>query len=504
MTDYENDSIFDSDELTTVEYKKSFSSLSNSAFESYSAFANASGGTIVLGVDQRKDSHGSTLFVPRGVDDAQTQVEEFIRKLNDPQFTNGEDCLDDIKIIHNTHTDKKLIIIKVKKSPKKLIYVKSQKFGKIKIPFIRKGSEDFKLDGEELTSIILNNKDELDTDILKNVTIADLNIKTINAYRRKIEENSRLISSEEDTETFLRHIGAITKDYEGDGQEGVTVAGLLFFGLMPAIMHYFPHYQLDLYDYRSKDKTHRWTNRISTTDDLNLFDFFMESHSYLQSTTSNEFGLSEDLSRDERTFKQLKIALREALINTIMHANYFEKQRTIIGIYWDYYTFENPGKMKIDTKEFFTTTKSIARNNVISKFMIHIGFGERSGTGGEQIGAVAKDDALRMPEIETDNTSTSLKIWTVDLVKTIPDISDTARSVLQLLFKESKPISKPNIADRLNISQHYAQEALNELTSRSIVKKTGQRKGTKYSYRRSISQEIVSIKQQAGELQFPN
>lgn len=505
MNDYRQEIFYSDEESNILEYKKSHDRLSLEMFETYSAFANTKGGKIILGIDETKDASGKNQYTLIGVRDPQQQIEEIVRKISDRNFTN-EDCIENTEIITNKQNQKKIIIIDVKESKHKPVYVKSKKDGKIQIPYIRKASEDIKLEGEELSNMLRRQNQNIDNQILQNVTIEDLNLQSINDYRRRISENPRFAPHDGDsTEEFLKHVEVLRKDYSGNGEYGITIAGLLFFGKHSAIESYFPNYQLDLYDYRTDDANVRWNTRISTvSESLNLYDFFIQSHMYLQSTTTSKFELAEDLSRNDRTYNQLKIALREALINTIMHADYFEDFYTTIEIYWDFYTFENPGKMKIPKESFFTSTASSYRNPNISKLLVNIGFGERSGTGGEQIFAVAKEDIVKMPEIQTNDISTKLKIWTVDLVKTIPGLSTNARNILQLLFKSMEPLSKPKIAQAINQSEYYTQNALDELIEKNIIEKHGINRGTKYSYKRSLEESIAYIKQRSAELEFPN
>lgn len=139
------------------------------------------------------------------------------------------------------------------------------------IPYIRKGSIDKKAIDEDYRILATNASDDLDTKIMKNYWIDDLNYETVQEYGRiltsRVEYKKYSNLSEED---FLRRIGVISKDYEVSGKEGITLGSLLFFGKNNAIIQSVPHFQLDYFDQTSL--TDRWNTRVSSVmQDLNIF-----------------------------------------------------------------------------------------------------------------------------------------------------------------------------------------------------------------------------------------
>lgn len=65
-------------ERATIEYKRAKSEVPKSVWETYSAFANAIGGVILLGVDENcKETDIKKRFQAIGVDDAQKIANDF-------------------------------------------------------------------------------------------------------------------------------------------------------------------------------------------------------------------------------------------------------------------------------------------------------------------------------------------------------------------------------------------------------------------------------------------
>lgn len=487
------------DESKYLEYKESKATLSKSLFESYSAFANTSGGVICLGVGEELDEKGGKLYPILGIDNPQKQEEILELRFNDTNFVTYN-SVEEITI-KTTENGKKYIEIIVNEAPKEKKPVEIQdKKSKVMRAYIREGSSDKVARGETYQALIRDQRDSLDRDVLRNCTIDDLDIQSVNDYRVEVQKRPKFFTYREyDLEEFLERIGVIAKDYSGDGRKGITAGGLLFFGKPTAIAQNFPNFQLDLFDKRS-DK--RWRNRISTvSDDLNVYNFFVKSMNYLQNLPEDDFKLGKDQVRIE-SGESIRIALREALVNLVMHADYYSEEHGIINIYWDYYDFINGGTMKIAKEDFFTTNESKTRNTIISKLLIFIGFGERGGTGGEQIFAAAKHGKFRFPEINTDIQKTKLRIWTVDFAESIEGIDENEKQVLKALSKIDGSLSKKELQAETGLSRHYATKSLEKLITADYVLEEGAGRSTRYRLNRTLEQEVATIKQRAADLRI--
>lgn len=107
------------------------------------------------------------------------------------------------------------------------------------------------------------------------------------------------------------------------GKEGFTLAGLLMFGKADSITDdaCAPHFFLDYREYGEESTASRWIDRICPdgTWEANLFQFYRRVLPKLQEILPITFHLEGETRKDETP---AHVAVREALINTLVHADY--------------------------------------------------------------------------------------------------------------------------------------------------------------------------------------
>lgn len=107
----------------------------------------------------------------------------------------------------------------------------------------------------------------------------------------------------------------------------------------------------------------------------------------------------------------LKPALREALVNTLSHADYTIPRGSVkILAHDDCYVFRNPGCMLIKPEDFFVGGKSEIRNEVTMKCFRMLHLSEREGMGGSRIFKVTGENNVCAPQIDTSLMTTELTI----------------------------------------------------------------------------------------------
>ena len=163
----------------------------------------------------------------------------------------------------------------------------------------------------------------------------------------------------------------------------------------------------------------------------------------------------------------------------------------------------NGGSMKVSRQDFFTTTTSKVRNPVISKLLIFMNFGERAGTGGEQIAYSAKKSQFKFPELISNYQKTKLRIWMIDFADSLTDLNPDEATILKLLKKNHTPITAADIRRVTGISYYYTREAINGLIEKKYVEVLGKGRSTHYRIKQNLEQQIIEIKQMASDLSFP-
>ena len=185
--------------------------------------------------------------------------------------------------------------------------------------------------------------------------------------------------------TFLTKIGGYRTDRE-TGKKGFTRGGLLMFGKYASITDpvcapwYFPDYQEWLED----DDTQRWTDRIypNGTWEPNLYQFFHRVYTKLAQYQPVKFSL-KGIERIDDTSAHM--AMREALVNTLVHCNYAIQGNILIKRTTEGIIMRNPGRMLISIDDFYAGSHSTCRNPYIQKMFMLLGYGERAGSGADII-----------------------------------------------------------------------------------------------------------------------
>lgn len=181
-------------------------------------------------------------------------------------------------------------------------------------------------------------------------------------------------------EDFLHRIGAMARDT--DGKLRPTAAGLLMFGHEYEIVRKFPHYFLDYQEHdRSTTEDERWTDRfVSSSGDWsgNICDFYFRVYNRIAQDIKVPFKLEGTDCIDD---SPLHKALREALANALIHADYYDRRGLVIQKWPDKIRIANPGAFRINVQEALVGGISDPRNESLIKMFNLINVGERAGSG---------------------------------------------------------------------------------------------------------------------------
>ena len=330
----------------------------------------------------------------------------------------------DIEYVDIPGKNRQLMVITIREasSDQKPVHLKND----FRQSYKRLGEDDVRLDREELKCLMVSSHDDIDSELLTNYDESDLNIETIEDYKKLLIDlsgNNKYINMP--LRAFLTEIGVFKKDRTDDTYK-LTASGLLFFGKNNSIISRYPKFQLDYFE-KDNSFSARWDDRVSTGDmmypDLNMYDFFKLTYKKITATTNDRFELNDKSAHRLPFKKDLSESIREALVNCLMHAYYDFDSPIIITSYNDFYEFKNPGKMKVSIPEFIHGGTSKTRNSTISSLFRRIGMSEKAGSRGPKIFDVSEKYKLKIPEVTTTFDSTIVTIWKVDLLSSYEDVT---------------------------------------------------------------------------------
>lgn len=475
-------------ENNLIEFKKSKGWLPNSLWESYSAFANTNGGTIVLGIDEpQKNVFESAKLTESEILELQKR---FWDNINNVQKI-SVNMLVDKDVYVDDYDGYPILVIKVRRASRfeKPVYINNNVYSGT---YRRNHEGDYHCTKAEIDLMIKDsNNQSNDKTCLEEFTLEDINLESILSYKQMLKaSNPSHIFLTMPDEQFYLNLGIAKKGV--DGLLHPTRAGLLMFGKEYRITDEFSHYFLDYQDHREETPDIRWIDRVqSSSGDWsgNVFDFFFKVYNKLIQDLTIPFKL-DGVQRIDDT--EMHKALREALCNTLSNADYYGTRGIVIKKYKDRIEFSNPGSMRISIEEAFAGGNTDPRNETILKIFSLIKIGERAGTGIQTILHVINMFGYSKPIIEEsfnpDRTKLTIFIGHVG-IKEIQKDEKQGQSVSKLSFEEQKVlelfndkeyITRVEIEKHLNCKKTKSYEIVKSLINKKIIYKDGLGSNIKY------------------------
>jgi len=341
----------------------------------YSAFANTQGGVVVLGVREKQ-----LQFFVEGIANVAKVRKELFDALNNRQKV-STNLLSDASVRELDLEGRTILVIDIPRATRKQRPIHLTTNPLSGHTYRRLNDGDRPLPDEEVKRMLAEQvEDSRDDRILRGYGFDDLNLETFRAYRQVFanRDPGHPWNAHDDHE-FLRQIGGWRRDRETGGS-GLTMAGLLMFGQMVAIQEELPNYMLD-YQERPEAKTEkRWIDRLTLDGKWsgNLYDFYRKVYLKLTADLKVPFRLEKGERKDETPVHE---ALREALANVIVHADYSDRASVLVVKRPDMFGFRNPGLMRIPVEVALQGGEPDCRNRTLHKMFRFVGVGEQAGTG---------------------------------------------------------------------------------------------------------------------------
>jgi len=359
-----------------LEFKSARGGLPKSLWETYSAMANTHGGIILLGVEDSGEVSGVT--------DVSRLKKSFWDTINNKGKVN-QNLLTDSDVSEAFHSGQTILAIRVPQADRhqRPIFLNQNP---LHSTYRRNYEGDYRCSEQEVRSMFSDQSEEpVDSQILADFTIEDLDLPSLHQYRQRVasQKPNHPWLSENDL-SFLIKLGGWRRDRKS-GREGLTVAGLLMFGRDQSIQEEFPDYHVDYREKASSDPAVRWSDRLVAdgTWNANLFQFYLRVIQRLSADLKLPFQLDADLFRKGET--EVHVAIREALVNSLIHADYRGKGGIVIEKCPDHFSLSNPGTLLISLEQMLHGNISECRNKSLQKMFMMFGAAEKAGSGVDKI-----------------------------------------------------------------------------------------------------------------------
>ncbi|WP_370589507.1 ATP-binding protein [Tychonema sp. LEGE 07203] len=199
-------------------------------------------------------------------------------------------------------------------------------------------------------------------------------------------------------------------------------------------------------------------------------------------------------------------ALREALVNTLIHADHQSTRPLIITKYKNGFSFSNPGRLRISLQQLYEGGVSDPRNPNLQKMFQMLGLGEKAGSGfGKMIRAWIEQQwfPLVSEKLELEMTLVGLPMVSMipenveqELREIVGDdyceLTELERIIL-ILAHQSGAISNADIQCYSREHPRDIGECLKRFVNNGWLERSGRGRGTQYALPHKGESDLLSL-----------
>ena len=249
--------------------------------------------------------------------------------------------------------------------------------------------------------------------------------------------------------------------------EGFTNAGVLYFAKEPdkyiisskaRCVHFNDNERIDILDKKVIDK--------------GIIGNIEYALAYLKERVPVKYEIKE-LNRKE-FYEYPEEAYREAIVNAIVHFDYFLGDSIAIEKLKDSIIINNKGELLFPLKDF--GKRSEARNRLLSDLLTRTNYMEKAGTGIKRVNDACKENGNIVTFDFTDSVWVTIEKNSYNTDDVTDDVTDRMRKII-VLVKENKTISTNELAFQLLVSKRTILRDVEKLKEKHILKRIGGEKG---------------------------
>ena len=273
-----------------------------------------------------------------------------------------------------------------------------------------------------------------------------------------------MIITDASKETILRKLGLFSS-------KGLTNAAIVVFGKNPE--KFFPNITLKCGRFKGL------TEEFADIKDMdgNLFQLLDGVLEFFKNYLSVRATIKE-FRREEKWEIPLE-ALREAILNALIHRDYRPNSFVYVRIYDDLIDISNPGKLPEDIKikDLYQKHKSEQRNPLIANVFFLTGYIDAWGKGILNMIKLLKENNLSLPKFEESQGTFWTEFKREYTTKKFGESSEKSSEKIISLIKENKYINAKQMAEIIGISQRAIEKQLSILKNKKALKRIGPDKG---------------------------
>jgi len=424
----------------TLEFKEN-SSAKAKILSTAIAFANTSGGDIILGVQDK------TRYVI-GIEDPHKVAEALANLFHDaiePRI------VPNIEVI--PYRNKHLVLIKIYPSSLRPHFERAK--GKLKSTYIRIGSTTRQAD-QDLLNVIERSvtPKAFDEELCYEASCEEIDITTASQF---FEPHKKL------SQNHLLSLGIFAKDRE---RLIPTVGGMLLFSSNK--LKYFPDAWIQFGVFEGIEK-----NKIVQTQKITSLLPQAVDETITCIKKNMRIGLSIKDVRHEEIWEIPKIALREAIVNALVHTDYSLRGAPIrIAVFEDRIEIENTALLPWGlTLEDLKSGVSKLRNPVIARVFHELGLIEQWGSGIKRMTHACEEAGLTAPMFEEIGPRIRVTFYKKRVKLT--NIDPVDKQILELMKKQGL-LSTQEITSAVGLSRRSIITRLARLVDKGLIVEVSQ------------------------------
>lgn len=405
------------------------------------AFANSSGGTLYIGVSD----HGDVIGVSNA-DETILQIANMVRDSIKPDIT--------MFLHYKTIADyeKQIVSIEIQQGTNKPYYL-AKKGLRPEGVYVRQGTSSVPASDAAIRQMIK----ETDGDSFESMRSLEQEVTFVDAEREFSLRNISFEAPQKQTLKLIQNGIYTNLAYLLSDQCTHTVKAAVFEGTDQSIF---------------KDRREFSGSLLKQLNDV---------YSYIDLHNATRAIFEGLLRIDTRAYPE--IAVREALLNSLVHRDYSYSASTLISIYADRIEFVSIGGLMPGLElDDILMGVSVCRNQNLANVFYRLQLIEAYGTGMRKIFGAYNGKASQ-PKVE--KTSNAFKIILPNLATEVPaseikPAHSSEESILLQLASQNGSITRIDAEKALSVSSSTASRLLRKMVKQGLLLQTGNAKNTKY------------------------
>lgn len=428
-------------------------------------FANANGGTIAIGIEDEEDVPNATQKIPS------SYIEKINKRITSLTLNTGI-----APQIVTAENGGEYIALKVFRSSQSIASTTDGRY------YMRVSDECKPIMPDEIerlfsekTSFVWEEK------IVKQLPLAYCDIEKYNTFLKDIQNSERVSN-------FIKEMPPeeITEYYFLTQNGILTNLGVLWLGKRKdrATLHYAPSVQFIKYD----ENGGKIFKKVWDDFSKNPKELLLEITNNIPDW--NEFTEVSDGIFRKNIYNYPPEVIRELIANAFAHRNYTMRGDIFINLHPTYLEIHSPGLLPLGVTPSNILTKSVQRNQLLSKLFYDLKLMEKEGSGYDKVYEILLGNGKEIPEVYEgdDRVIVTIKKQIINtevlrlMYKASNEIQLRQRELISLgLIAQNEGISAIDLSKKLNITKaNGLKHWLGRLLQLKLILSKGKTKATLY------------------------